>query len=67
VKGINYLEGLDTTLDRFGVGSLTQAREESMEPNINVVKSVWRRLRKPNQATLDAIFSQNAVTVTQAM
>jgi hypothetical protein len=30
-----------------------------MKYNINVVKSVWRRLRKPNRATLDAICSQN--------
>jgi len=34
---------------------------ESMEYNINVFKSVWRRLRKPSRATLDAIFSQNAL------
>jgi hypothetical protein len=66
VKGINCLEGLDTTPDRFGVGFPTQADEESMKPNINVVKSVWRRLRKPNRATLDAIFSQNPVTATLA-
>jgi hypothetical protein len=31
-----------------------------MEYNINVIKSVWRRLRKPSRATLDAICSQNA-------
>jgi len=27
--------------------------------NINVIKSVWRRWRKPGQATLDAIGSRN--------
>jgi hypothetical protein len=32
-----------------------------MNYNINVMKSVWRRLRKPSQATLDAICSQKAV------
>ena len=32
-----------------------------MKYNINVMKSVWRRLRKPSQATLDAICSQKAV------
>jgi glycerol kinase len=32
-----------------------------MKYNINVIKSVWRRLRKPSRATLDAICSQNAV------
>jgi hypothetical protein len=29
-----------------------------MKHNINVIKSVWRRLRKPSPATLDAIGSQ---------
>jgi hypothetical protein len=32
-----------------------------MKYNINVIKSVWRRLRKPSQVTLDAIGSQKAV------
>jgi hypothetical protein len=32
-----------------------------MKYNINVIKAVWRRLRKPNGATLDAIRSQDAV------
>jgi hypothetical protein len=32
-----------------------------MRYNINVIKSVWRRLRKPNRATLDAICSQKVV------
>jgi hypothetical protein len=32
-----------------------------MKYNINVMKSVWRRLRKPSQVTLDAIRSQKAV------
>jgi hypothetical protein len=32
-----------------------------MKYNINVIKSVWGRLRKPSRATLDAIFSQKAV------
>jgi hypothetical protein len=31
-----------------------------MNYNINVIKSVWRRLRKPSRATLDAISSQNS-------
>jgi hypothetical protein len=31
-----------------------------MKYNINVIKSVWRQWRKPSQATLDAIGSQNA-------
>jgi hypothetical protein len=30
-----------------------------MEYNINVIKSVWRRVRRPSRATLDAICSQN--------
>jgi len=38
-----------------------------MKQNIDDIKSVWRRLRKASRATLDTIFSQNAVTVTQAM
>jgi hypothetical protein len=32
-----------------------------MKYNINVIKSVWRRLRKPSRATLDAIRSKYAV------
>jgi hypothetical protein len=32
-----------------------------MKYNINVIKSVWRRLRKPSRARLNAICSQNAV------
>src|SRR5258705_1039525 len=32
-----------------------------MKYNINVIKSVWRRLRKPSPATLDAICSKDAV------
>ena len=32
-----------------------------MKYNINVMKSVWRRLRKPSQVTLDAIRSHEAV------
>lgn len=32
-----------------------------MKYNINVIKSVWRRLRKPSRATLDAICSKDAV------
>jgi hypothetical protein len=31
-----------------------------MKYNINVSKSVWRRMRKPSRATLAAIGSQNA-------
>ena len=31
-----------------------------MQYNINVIKSVWRRLHKPSRATLDAIRSQNS-------
>jgi hypothetical protein len=31
-----------------------------MKYNINVIKSVWRRLRKPSRVTLDAIGSQNS-------
>jgi hypothetical protein len=31
-----------------------------MKYNINVSKSVWRRLRKPSRVTLDAISSQNS-------
>ena len=31
-----------------------------MKYNINVIKSVWRRLRKPSRVTLDVISSQNA-------
>jgi hypothetical protein len=32
-----------------------------MKCNINVIKSVWRRLRKPSRATLDALCSKDAV------
>ena len=32
-----------------------------MKDNINAMKSVWRRLRKPSQVTLDAIHSHKAV------
>ncbi len=32
-----------------------------MKYNINVIKSVWRRLRKPSRAMLDAICSKDAV------
>jgi hypothetical protein len=66
MKSINRIEGLATRPDRFGVGSPNHAKEESVKHNIDVIKSVWRRLRKPSRATLDAIFSQNAVTVTLA-
>jgi hypothetical protein len=66
MKSINCLEGLATPPDRFGVDSPNQAKEESMKHNIDVIKSVWRRLRKPSRATLDAIFSQNAVAMTLA-
>ena len=40
-----------------------------MKYNINVMKSVWRRLRKPSRATLDAISSQNSQKkpLTQAL
>jgi hypothetical protein len=31
-----------------------------MKYNINVIKSVWRRLRKPSLVTLDAISLQNS-------
>jgi len=31
-----------------------------MKYNINVIKSVWRRLGRPSRATLDAISSQNS-------
>ena len=31
-----------------------------MKYNINVIKSVWRRLPKPSRVTLDAISSQNS-------
>jgi hypothetical protein len=34
-----------------------------MKYNINVIKSVWRRWRKPSQATLDAIGSHSARSV----
>ena len=30
-----------------------------MKYNINVIKSVWRRLRRPTPVTLDAFSSQN--------
>jgi hypothetical protein len=55
MKSFNYLEGIPTPPDRFGVGSPEQAKEESMKHNINVIKSVWRRLRKPSRATLGVI------------
>jgi len=32
-----------------------------MKYNINLIKSVWRGLRKPSRATLDAICSKNSV------
>ena len=32
-----------------------------MKYNINVIRSVWRQLRRPSQARLDAISRQNAV------
>lgn len=32
-----------------------------MKYNINVIKSVWRKVRKPSRATLDAVSSKNAV------
>jgi uncharacterized FlgJ-related protein len=31
-----------------------------MKYNINVIKSVWRQLRRPSRATLDVISSQNS-------
>ena len=31
-----------------------------MRYNIYVIKSVWRQLRRPSRATLDAISSQNS-------
>jgi hypothetical protein len=31
----------------------------AMNYNFNVIKFVWRQLRKPSRATLDAIISQN--------
>ena len=31
-----------------------------MKYNINLIKSVWRRLPKPSRVTLDAITSQNS-------
>ena len=31
-----------------------------MKYNINVIKSVWRKWRKPNRLTLDWISSQNS-------
>ena len=31
-----------------------------MKYNINVIKSVWRQLRRPSRATLDVINSQNS-------
>src|SRR5262249_40091671 len=34
-----------------------------MKYNINVIKSVWRRLRKPSRATLDAIRSQSTTNI----
>jgi hypothetical protein len=34
-----------------------------MKYNMNVIKSVWRRWRKPGRATLDAIRSQNPRTI----
>jgi hypothetical protein len=40
---------------RFAIGG------GAMKYNINVIKSVWRRVRKPNRATLDAVSSKNAV------
>ena len=30
-----------------------------MKYNINVIKFVWRQVRKPSRVTLDAIISQN--------
>jgi len=40
-----------------------------MKYNINLIKSVWRGLRKPSRATLDAIGSQNSQKMpsTQAL
>jgi len=40
-----------------------------MKYNINVIKSVWRRLRKPSEATLDAISSRKPTNMppTQAL
>jgi hypothetical protein len=40
-----------------------------MKYNINVIKSVWRRLRKPNESTLDAISFRNSKNMppTQAL
>jgi hypothetical protein len=35
--------------------------DESVKYSVNVVKSVWRRLRKPCRGTLDAISSRNTV------
>jgi hypothetical protein len=40
---------------RFAIGG------GAMKYNIKVIKSVWRRVRKPSQATLEAICSKNAV------
>ena len=31
----------------------------AMNYNFNVIKFVWRQLRKPSRVTLDAIISQN--------
>jgi hypothetical protein len=31
-----------------------------MRYNINVIKSVWRQLRRPSRATLEVISSQNS-------
>jgi len=35
-------------------------RKRRMKYNINVIKSVWRRLPKASRVTLDAISSQNS-------
>jgi hypothetical protein len=37
------------------------AKAWHMKYNINVIKSVWRRLRKPSRATLGALCSKDAV------
>jgi len=38
--------------------TMTNERQ-AMNYNINVIKFVWRQLRKPNRVTLGAIISQN--------
>jgi hypothetical protein len=61
---LNYLGqifGLDFRNTFNIVDHTLKYNQLAMKYNINVMKSVWRRLRKPEQVTLDAIGSQRAV------